>query len=113
VNVGARAGILGERYKVSAIPDFVSACEKMKFVLKDGHGNVLSSVEGAAANGNPLNALLWLIEDLRKSGEKLRPGDLLSLGSPSPQVVPKAGQKFVLTYEGFPEALSATVSFTP
>lgn len=114
LNVGARLGVLGTRKKISEIPDFIASCEKMKFVLKDGEMNLLSSVEGSEAGGNPLNALLWLVQDLRKHGQKLRAGDVLSLGSPSPQVIPKAGQKFTLTYEGFPgQPLTCTVAFKP
>jgi 2-keto-4-pentenoate hydratase len=71
-------------------------------------------VEGKAAGGNPLNAMLWLVQDLRKRGLKLQKGELISLGSPSPQVVPKAGEKFTLLYEGLPGSpLTATVTFKP
>jgi 2-keto-4-pentenoate hydratase len=55
---------------------------------------------------------VWLIKDLKKTGEKLKPGDVISLGSPSPQVPPKAGDKFTLVYEGLPGGpLEASVSF--
>jgi 2-keto-4-pentenoate hydratase len=62
--------------------------------------------------GHPLNAVLWLVADLKRTGEKLKPGDLISLGSPSPQVTPQAGDKFTLTYEGLPGGpLKASVAF--
>lgn len=112
LNVGARAGILGERKAVSAIPAFTKRLEEMRFVLKDGKGHVLSDVQGKLAMENPLNALLWLIKELQNEGGSLRPGDLVSLGSPSPQVVPRAGESYELSYENlFDGKLSVKVHF--
>jgi 2-keto-4-pentenoate hydratase len=72
----------------------------------------LSRVTADGLMGHPMNALVWLVEDLKRAGEKLKAGDVVSLGSPSPQVTPKAGEKFVLSYEGLPGGtIEAKVSF--
>jgi 2-keto-4-pentenoate hydratase len=111
-NVGARLGILGASPKVENTKEFFDAFGKMSLVLRDGSGKELSRVTADGVMGHPMNALLWFVQDLRKTGEKLKAGDVVSLGSPSPQVTPKAGEKFVLSYEGLPGGtIEAKVSF--
>jgi 2-keto-4-pentenoate hydratase len=49
---------------------------------------------------------------LKKTGEKLKVGDVVSLGSPAPAIVPKAGETYRVRYEGLPGALlTASVTF--
>jgi len=111
-NVGARLGIIGQTRTVENTKEFFDAFGKMSLVLRDRDGKELSRVTADGAMGHPMNALLWFVEDLKKTGKKLKPGDVISLGSPSPQVTPKAGEKFVLSYEGLPGgAIEAKVSF--
>ena len=42
---------------------------------------IKAKAKGKALLGNPLNAVLWLVKDLAATGEKLKSGDLISLGS--------------------------------
>lgn len=111
-NVGARAGVLGQARVIQQNKGFYDAWSRMALVLRDDKGKELSRVTADGVMGHPLNAVLWLVQDLKKAGEKLRPGDVISLGSPSPQVTPKAGEKYVLSYEGLPGGtIEAKVSF--
>ena len=111
-NVGARAGVLGQARVIQQNKGFYDAWSRMALVLRDDKGKELSRVTADGVMGHPLNAVLWLVQDLNKAGEKLRPGDVISLGSPSPQVTPKAGEKYVLSYEGLPGGtIEAKVSF--
>jgi 2-keto-4-pentenoate hydratase len=111
-NVGARTGVIGQARAIQQTKAFYDAWSRMALVLRDGAGRELSRVTADGVMGHPLNALLWLVQDLKKTGEKLQPGDVVSLGSPSPQVTPRAGGKYVLTYEGLPGGnLEAKVSF--
>lgn len=111
-NVGARAGVLGQSRKITAEKSFYDAWSQMSLVLKDGAGKELSRTKADGVMGHPVHAVLWLVQDLKKTGEKLKAGDVISLGSPSPQVTPKKGDKYVLSYEGLPGGpLTATVSF--
>jgi len=111
-NVGARLGIPGSSRKVANTKEFFDAFGRMSLVLRDGGGKELSHVTAEGVMGHPMNALLWFVQDLQKTGEKLKAGDVVSLGSPSPQVTPKAGEKFVLSYEGLPGGtLEAKVMF--
>jgi 2-keto-4-pentenoate hydratase len=112
LDVGARSGILGQAFKVTADKNFPDQFGKMQIVLKKD-GKEQSRVRADGVLGHPLNAVLWLVEDMRAKGEKLRAGEVLSLGSPSPQVSPKPGENYDLIYEGLPGGdLHATVSMT-
>jgi 2-keto-4-pentenoate hydratase len=72
---------------------------------------VLAEGIGAATLGNPLNVVVWLVEDLAKSGHKFSAGDLISVGSFTPLTPPKPGQTVTVRYEGFPGTPKATVTF--
>lgn len=110
-NVGARSGILGETRAVEATKEFLDAFGKMALVLKDETGKELSRVSAEGMLGHPMNPLLWFVKDMKKHGHKLKAGEYISLGSPSPQVVPQPGKTYTLIYEGLPGGpLSASVS---
>ncbi|MBX3647430.1 MAG: hypothetical protein KF766_07125 [Rhodocyclaceae bacterium] len=109
INVGARLGVLGK--PVAPSPDMVDALGKMMVVMRDQDGKELAKVPGAAILGHPLNAVVWLAEDLAKSGGKLRAGDILSLGSFTPPNFPKPGMAVTVTYEGLPGNPSVSVRF--
>jgi 2-keto-4-pentenoate hydratase len=109
-NVGARAGILGKTREFKSSADFLRALQKMEIVLKKD-GQELSRVSAEGIMGHPLNAVLWLVKDLKAQGHQLKEGDILSLGSPSPQVTPVTAGRYLLIYEGLPGGdLEAAVS---
>jgi 2-keto-4-pentenoate hydratase len=92
--------------------EFYDAFGKISLVLRDGSGKEISSATADGVMGHPMNAVLWLVNDLKKTGEKLKAGDVISLGSPSPAATPQAGGKYVLAYEGLPGGtIEAKVSF--
>jgi hypothetical protein len=72
----------------------------IRIVATDASGAVLAENTGAATLGNPLNAVVWLVEDLAKAGRKLSAGDLISVGSFTPLTPPKAGQAISVRYGG-------------
>jgi 2-keto-4-pentenoate hydratase len=62
--------------------------------------------------GHPLNPVLWLINDLAASDEKLKAGDLTSLGSFARPQSPHAGQTVTVRYDRLPGgSLQASVQF--
>lgn len=99
-NVGARLGVLGK--PIAATPDLVDALGKMTVVMRDQDGKELARVPGAAILGHPLNAVVWLAQDVAQSGGRLRAGDILSLGSFTAPNFTKPGTKVTVTYEGLP-----------
>lgn len=111
INVGTRLGVLGKPIDAAATPDMVAALAQMTVVMRDQDGKELAKGSGAGILDQPLNAVIWLAQDLAKAGIKLRAGDLLSLGSFSPLLPPKAGTKVTVSYEGLPGTPSVSVGF--
>lgn len=100
-NVGARLGVLGQRRPVRANREFVDALADMTVVMTDEAGLEMGRGTGKAILDHPLNAVLWLIEDLQSTGDSLKPGDLISLGSIRMMPAPM-GHTVKVTYEGLP-----------
>ena len=106
--------MLGQRVKVQPTAEFVSALENVVVTATDANGNELFRAEGKSLMGNPLNVVLWLLQDLAATGEKLWPGDLLSLGTFAMPKPPTAGQTLTVRYDGLPGGpLKVSVKFTP
>jgi len=110
VNVGARAGVLGAKIPVRNDAAFADALRDMTVTAVDGSGKTLAQAKGTAILGHPLNAVVWLVAELKKSGITLKPGDLLSLGAfGAGPVAPGAAVR--VTYEGLPGNPSVGVRF--
>ena len=109
-NVGARLGVLGERLPVKATAEFHHALSAMEVSVTDQTGADLGKGRGATILSHPLNAVLWLVEELRSNGKKLRAGDLISLGSIHAFAV-NPGQTVTVHYQGLPPG-AMKVSFT-
>jgi 2-keto-4-pentenoate hydratase len=113
INASARLGVLGQRVKIEPTPEFLAALEKMTVTASDQNGVELASAKGDALLGHPLNPVLWLIEDLKATGEKLKAGDLISLGSFARPQPPQARQTVSVRYDGLPGgSLNVSVRFT-
>jgi 2-keto-4-pentenoate hydratase len=97
-NVGARLGVLGQAIPIE--PGLADRLATMKVSLTDETGKVLTEAPGSAVLGNPLNAVIWLAQDLAARGEALRPGQLVSLGSFGVPTGPTRGGVVTLRYEG-------------
>jgi 2-keto-4-pentenoate hydratase len=111
VNVAARLGVLGKPIVVEPTPELVEALANMTVKLVDQDGKELDTGKGTALLGQPLNAVLWLVEDLNGSGIALKEGDLLSLGSFSRLLPPKPGTGAKVIYEGLPGNPTVSVRF--
>jgi 2-keto-4-pentenoate hydratase len=111
-NVGARAGVLGQRVPIKAAQEFVDAIGNITLIMTDETGHELVRAKGSLILGHPLNAVTWLAKDLAATGEKLKAGDLISLGSVAAPLTPKAGQRIQVRYEGLPGGVfGASVKF--
>lgn len=58
-----------------------------------------------------MNVVLWLAADLKKSGESLKKGQLLSLGTFSQIYPAKPGGSAKVVYEGLPGNPTLSVRF--
>lgn len=111
INVGARLGVAGGETPLEASTETVKALADMKVVARGADGSVLAEGAGAATLGNPLAAVVWLVEDLAGSGRRLQAGDLISVGSFTPLTPPKPGETVTVGYEGLPGNPSVSVTF--
>lgn len=110
-NVGARLGVMGRRLPVKSTAEFVKSLAEMQVTVTDSTGAVLGRERGSAILDHPLNAVLWLMEELREAGIKLRPGDLISLGSIKAMPAPR-GKSVTVRYDGLPGGpMDVTVGF--
>lgn len=112
VNVGARLGVLGDSIHLPATGESVEKLAAMKIEVIDHTGAVVGGGKGADLLNNPLNAVLWIAESLKAEGKALKNGDLLSLGSFSALLPPKAGDTITVRYIGLaPVPAEVTVAF--
>jgi 2-keto-4-pentenoate hydratase len=101
-NTGARLGVLGRPIPVEPTHAFVEAVGNIWVISSDGDGAELAREPGHALLGHPFNVVIWLAGHLRAHGGRLRPGDLISLGSFSPPRPVEPGQSVIVRYEGLP-----------
>ncbi len=115
INVGARLGVVGSPIDVPTTRGerfaMLDALRDMTVTLKDGAGTELGRGKGGDILDHPLNAVVWLAAALAEEGLAMKPGDLISLGSFSPLLPPKAGLKVTASYAGLPGALPVSVEF--
>jgi 2-keto-4-pentenoate hydratase len=111
LNVGARLAVVGKGIPAQATPEFAAALADMRVVVSDQGGKELASGRGTAILDHPLNAVLWLVQDLEKSRIKLQPGDMLSLGSFTVPLAPRPGLTATVRYEGLPGNPAVSVRF--
>jgi 2-keto-4-pentenoate hydratase len=110
INVGARYFVTGAPIAVKRTPEFADSLAGMKVLVMSG-GQDLDTGFGRDVLDHPLNAIVWLAQDLQKQGLSLKKGDLVSVGSFSKLMPPKAGQKIEVQYQGLPANPSVTVNF--
>ena len=115
INVGARLGVAGQPMDVPTLPAertaLLDALRDMTVVVTDGTGAALGQGKGADLLGHPLNAVMWLAGALAQEGLAMQPGDLISLGSFSALLPPRAGQSATVSYNGLPGAAPVRVNF--
>lgn len=99
-NLLPRWGVIGESVAVENTPEFLRSLETMRVRFIDGEGQVLADEDGAYLGGNPLRGVLVVLEELRRKGEQLRPGDLISSGSYMAPILVSSGMYTKTIYEG-------------
>jgi len=99
-NLLPRWGVIGESVAVEDTPEFLRSLETMRVRFIDGEGQVLADENGAYLGGNPLSGALVVLDELRRKGEQLRPGDLISSGSYMAPILVKSGMFTKTIYDG-------------
>lgn len=115
INVGARLGVAGTPIPVPAdrMDRFVMLAQlaSMDIRVTNQQGQVIGSGKGSDILEHPLNAVVWLAQALHKAHLRMKPGDLISLGSFSALMPPKPGLTATVDYEGLSGAQPVTVHF--
>jgi 2-keto-4-pentenoate hydratase len=101
INVGARLGARGAPIAVQRSAEFSHALRDMVTVVK-ADGVEIDRGKGSDVLEHPLNAVVWLVRDLARSGRSLKAGDLVSLGSFSKLLPPRPGLAVEVQYQGLP-----------
>ena len=95
-NASSAAYVLSSKPVQLSNVDLVNC--KMQMTLE---GEVVSQGIGKACLANPLNAAVWLADEMVKRGRPLKKGDLVLTGALGPMVVARPGDEFKVQIEGF------------
>jgi 2-keto-4-pentenoate hydratase len=85
LNLGTRLGVLGEPVPAEASPAFALALGAVGVALSDG-GREIARGSGAGPVGHPLDALAWLVRDLKEQRRRLHAGDHVAIAGLTPTV---------------------------
>ena len=110
INVGARHFVLGEPIPVVPTTKVADALLNM-IVIVTGPEGELDRGKGSDVLEHPLNAVIWLAQELKQQGLSLGKGDLVSVGSFSKLMPPKPGQSIEVRYQGLPGDPVVRVNF--
>jgi len=110
-NVGARWGVMGEGVSITAPDYLVRRLPNMKLELITGTGESIRQGQGKQILAHPLNAVLYLLGELKKRNKSLVAGQLISLGTIGGPARAQQGTRYTARYSGFSEK-ALTVSVT-
>jgi 2-keto-4-pentenoate hydratase len=100
LNIYPRWGVIGESIAVTPDTSFLRSLETMRVTFVDGDGKVLADQPGSYLGANPLNGVLVVVEELKRRGERLHAGDLVSSGSYMPPIPVRPGLTTETVYAG-------------
>ncbi len=104
-NASAGVYVLGTEHKTLA--EVTPVGVEMTMTV---NGEVVSTGNGAACLGDPINAVVWLAKMARDLGEPLRAGQVILSGALGPMAPVKAGDEVTVTVTGLG---SVTTRFVP
>lgn len=95
-NASSAAFVLGSQKVNLAEVDLVNC--RMQMTRTD---EVVSEGQGKACLDNPLNAAVWLADEMVRRGRPLKAGDIVLTGALGPMVAVQAGDEFKVEIEDF------------
>lgn len=111
INVGARFFVVGKPIPVKADDAALSEALRTMTVVVGAGGSEVDRGKGSDVLEHPLNAVVWLAQELAREGKSLKKGDLVSVGSFSKLLPPKPGQQVEVQYQGLPGNPKVAVGF--
>ena len=104
INMVATKMVMGPGVLMQSTPEFIQSLATMETIFEDEKGNIIQNSPGSSLMGNPMNVVMWLIEDFNKRGITLKAGDRISLGSVGKLFPLKEGNKtYTYTLKGISE----------
>ena len=104
INMVATKMVMGPGVLMQSTPEFIQSLATMETIFEDEKGNIRQNSPGSSLMGNPMNVVMWLIEDFNKRGITLNAGDRISLGSVGKLFPLKEGNKtYTYTLKGISE----------
>ena len=104
INMVATKMVMGPGVLMQSTPEFIQSLATMETIFEDEKGNIIQNSPGSSLMGNPMNVVMWLIEDFNKRGITLNAGDRISLGSVGKLFPLKEGNKtYTYTLKGISE----------
>ena len=109
INMVATKMVMGPGIPIQANQEFINAMGEMETLFTDEANNVIQNAPGSSLLGNPMNVVLWLIEEFNSRGITLQRGDRISLGSVG-KLFPlkESNKKYTYTLTGLPGGPSST-----
>jgi len=112
INAGARFGVMGPALATEGLA--MADLSSFSVTLFRNGKAVAPAASGTALMGDPLNVVLWMVEEARRREQPLQSGDWLSLGSLSPPVRGEAGDRYRAVYRGLgPGPLEVAFELVP
>ncbi len=104
VNAGARNAVVGDPLIITdGDGTLADRLPLVQASVMDKQGNVVASGTADRIMGHPLNSVLWIRDEVIRRGGKLKPGDVLWLGSITDPVPLKPGDTYQVLYTGLKE----------
>lgn len=101
-NASSAAFVLGQNKVPLAELDLVNCRMQMTRA-----GELVSEGIGKACLDNPLNAAVWLADEMVKRGRPLQAGDIVLTGALGPMVVVQAGESYQVNIDGLGSVTAA------
>lgn len=100
LNAGARTGVLGTPVTLTADQATLDRLGAFTVRLEDEKGRLYGAGRGADLLGHPIHVVRWMRDALRARGDRLREGDVLSLGTLTPVQALKKPARLTAHYYG-------------
>ena len=85
--------VMGPGILMQSNIEFIESLSTMETIFEDEMGTIIQKSPGSTLMGNPMNVVLWLVEEFNRKGITLKAGDRLSLGSVGKLFPLKEGNK--------------------
>ena len=109
-NILATKMIMGEGIKVESSEGFLDRIANIETVFLDQNNNIIQNAMASNLMGNPINVLMWLIDDFNKRNIVLKENDRISLGSVGKLFPLKEKTQYTYKFIGFKKDLSLTLN---